>query len=151
MVTHVRIGSVENRPALTRLAGKARTDGIKLYRDRAGRYFASSASKPGTLRFLTGYSCDCRGFMTHQRCKHHSALMTALGWIEDEHDPEPEPPTPISTCNAISPCGECGGLGELQDLEVRQYGRYHMQWAACPTCDGTGKRAMPAVADREVA
>jgi hypothetical protein len=136
MVTHVRIGSVENRPALTRLAGKARMDGIKLYRDRAGRYFASSASKPGTLHFLTGYSCDCRGFMTHQQCKHHAALMTALGWVEDKRDPEPEPAA------AISPCGECGGLGELQDLEVRQFGRFAMQWATCSTCQGTGKRLL---------
>ncbi len=106
MVTHhVRIGSVENRPALTRLAGKARTDGIRLFRDRAGRYFASSASKPGTLHYVTGYSCDCLGFVTHHRCKHHAALMTALGWIDDNVDPEPEPPA-ISTCNA---CGVCQG------------------------------------------
>ncbi len=135
MVTHhVRIGSVENRPALTRLAGKARTDGIRLFRDRAGRYFASSASKPGTLHYVTGYSCDCLGFVTHQRCKHHAALMAALGWIKTDH--EPKPPA------AISPCGECGGLGEVQDLEVRQHGRWAMQWTSCPTCDGTGTRSL---------
>ncbi len=142
MVTQIRIGSVENRYALTRLADKARTDGIRLFRDKSGRYFASSASKPGTLHYVTGYSCDCLGFVTHHRCKHHAALMTALGWVEDKRDPEPEPPTPISTCNAISPCGECAGMGEVQDLEVRQHGRYHMQWATCPTCDGIGKRSL---------
>ncbi len=132
---HVRIGSVENRPALTRLAGKARTDGIKLFRDKSGRYFASSASTPGTLHYVTGYSCDCLGFVTHHRCKHHAALLAAMGWLEG--DPEPTPPAA-----ALTPCGECAGLGELQDLEVRQFGRYHMQWAPCPTCDGTGKRSL---------
>lgn len=92
MVTQqIRIGSVENRYALTRLADKARTDGIRLYRDPVdGRHYASSASEPGRLHYVTGYSCDCRGFMTHQRCKHHAALLAAMGWLTDK--PEPDPP-----------------------------------------------------------
>ncbi len=130
MVTHVRIGSVENRPALTRLAGKARTDGIRLFRDKSGRYFASSASRPETLHFLTGYSCDCRGFVTHQRCKHHAALMVALGWVED--DPTPEP-TPISTC------GECQGQGLVSGTISTGPNSWRYGSVCCPDCHGAGR------------
>lgn len=42
-------------------------------------------------------------------------------------------------------CGQCGGRGEVQDMEVRQHGRYQMQWADCDTCNGTGTIAMPEV------
>lgn len=139
MVTHVRIGSVENRYALTRLADKARTDGIRLFRDRAGRYYASSASEPGRLHYVTGYSCDCRGFMTHQRCRHHAALLAALGWLNVEPDPQ-------KPAAAITPCNECSGHGEIQDLEVRQHGRFVMQWATCTACNGSGKRSPATVA-----
>jgi DnaJ-class molecular chaperone len=71
--------------------------------------------------------------MQRQRCAHLAALHCALGWLND--DPTPEP-TPISTC------GECGGMGEIQDLEVRQHGRYQMQWVACTACAGAGKRSL---------
>lgn len=40
-------------------------------------------------------------------------------------------------------CGQCGGIGEVQDLEVRQHGRYQMQWAPCRACQGTGKVKAP--------
>ncbi len=143
MVTQIRIGSVENRPALTRLATKARADGIRLFRDKSGRYFASSASKPGTLHFITGYSCDCLGFVTHQRCKYHSALMVALGWVDDNDDPEPEPPTPISTC------GECQGQGQVSGTVSTGPTSWRYGSVCCPDCDGSG---IPAGADdREVA
>ncbi len=138
MVTHVRIGSVENRPALTRLAGKARADGIRLFRDRAGRYFASSASKPGTLHYVTGYSCDCLGFVTHHRCKHHAALMTALGWVEDERGPEPPAPPAMS-----GTCSECGGTGTISVAHSRWIGSgklgYRDEWNAPTACPGCGK------------
>lgn len=44
------------------------------------------------------------------------------------------------------PCGYCGGSGEVQDLEVRQHGRYRMQWARCRACDGTGRVVTPKAA-----
>jgi hypothetical protein len=132
MVTHVRIGSVENCPALTRLAGKARTDGIRLFRDRAGRYYASSASTPGTFHFLTGYSCDCRGFMTHHRCKHHSALMVALGWIDD--DPTPEPPVTIANT-----CSECQGQGQVSGTVSTGSTTWRYGSICCPDCHGSGE------------
>ncbi len=131
MAIQVRVGSVENRYALTRLAAKAKADGIRLFRDRTGRYFASSASQPGTLHYVTGYSCDCQGFVAHGRCKHHAALMTALGWVEGA--PEPTPPTET--------CAECGGLGTVASPRSRWVGGsklgYRSEWTvqvACPVC-----------------
>jgi hypothetical protein len=77
--------------ALVRLLAKARQEGIRLYRDSSdGRHYASSASTPGKLHYVTAYSCDCQGYAHHQRCKHHSALLSALGWISGEPDPTPD-------------------------------------------------------------
>lgn len=123
--------------ALMRLATQARASGVKLYMDQVdGRFYASSRSQPGALHRLTGFSCTCQGFIRHSRCSHLAALHSALGWLEP--DPDPDPPaatTPV-------PCGECGGMGEVQDLEVRQHGRFVMQWASCTACNGSGKRAL---------
>jgi len=81
--------------ALVRLAHKARAAGIRLYRDRNdGRHYASSASTPGRLHYVTGLSCDCVGFATHRRCQHFAALLAALGWLQG--DPEPTPPAPMT-------------------------------------------------------
>ncbi len=77
-----------------RLAAKARAEGVRLYVDRRdGRHFASSVSHPGTLHYVTGYSCDCRGFATHQRCKHLAALLSALGWLPGTPEPDTAPMT----------------------------------------------------------
>lgn len=40
-------------------------------------------------------------------------------------------------------CGTCAGLGEVQDMEIRQHGRYAMQWARCRACQGTGRIEAP--------
>ena len=93
-ITDVRITETEHT-ALTRLLAKARAEGVKLLRDHDGRHFASSVSQPGTLHYVTGLSCDCRGFVSHGRCKHHAALLSALGWLQG--DPEPDPGMTI-TC-----------------------------------------------------
>ena len=149
MVTQVRIGDVADRQALTRLAAKARTDGIKLFRDKSGRYFASSASTPGTLHYVTGYSCDCIGFVTHQRCKHHAALMVALGWLGPDRCPDPDPqPEPDPPATAMStPCSECSGHGQVSGTVSTSRTSWRYDSITCPDCFGTGKR----VADREVA
>jgi hypothetical protein len=118
---------------LMRLADKARTSGVKLYIDKVdGRFYASSRSQPGTLHRLTGFSCTCQGFIRHSRCAHLAALHSALGWLED--DPEPEP-TPISTCV------ECHGTGTITVAHSRWIGGSRLgfrdQWstpAACPAC-----------------
>ena len=93
-ITDVRITETE-RTALTRLLAKAKAEGVKLIRDQDGRHFASSTSTPGRHYLVTGYSCTCRGFVAHQRCKHHAALLSALGWLQG--DPEPDPGMAI-TC-----------------------------------------------------
>ena len=84
--------------ALVRLAHKARAEGIRLYRDRNdGRHYASSASTPGRLHYVTGLSCDCVGFATHRRCQHFAALLAALGWLAT--DPEPAPAMVVSVAH----------------------------------------------------
>jgi hypothetical protein len=88
----------EREDAIQRLARKARTEGVQLYRDsRDGRYYASSVSHPGKMHYVTGVSCDCTGFASHQRCKHHSALLLALGWVSDDATFEPDPINVIGT------------------------------------------------------
>jgi hypothetical protein len=88
----------ERDEAIRRLARKARAEGVHLYRDsRDGRYYASSVSHPGKMHYITGLSCDCQGFATHQRCKHHSALLVALGWVVDDPAPEPSPLPIVAT------------------------------------------------------
>jgi len=74
--------------ARVRLAAKARQEGVTLTVEEDGRYYATSTSKPGKLHYVTGYSCDCVGFANRGRCKHHSALLSAMGWLDDA-DPEP--------------------------------------------------------------
>ncbi len=73
-----------------RLARKARETGVQLRVDDQGRHWGSSTSQPGHWHALTGFSCDCRGFVHSGRCKHHAALLSALDWLAD--DPEPSPP-----------------------------------------------------------
>ncbi|MGI8405296.1 MAG: hypothetical protein ACR2OE_11140 [Thermomicrobiales bacterium] len=80
--------SETSEQALERLLAKARTEGVQLFRDRSdGRHYASSVTTPGRLYYVTGYSCECRGFVAHGRCKHHSALLAALGWTGVDPDP----------------------------------------------------------------
>ncbi len=71
-----------------RLLAKARREGVRLFRDRSdGRHYASSGTTPGRLYYVTGFSCECRGFVAHGRCKHHAALLAALGWTGVDPDP----------------------------------------------------------------
>ena len=84
----VRIIETE-RTALTRLLAKAQAEGVKLLRNQDGRHYALSVSQPGTLHYVTAYSCDCRGFVAHQRCKHLAALLAAKGWLAGSQSPIP--------------------------------------------------------------
>jgi hypothetical protein len=120
--------------AVRRLAEQARQRGVKLVRDRNdGRHYASSISEPGAWHLVTGYSCDCIGFQRHQRCMHHSALLAALGWINDEV-PEPEPLEPL-TSPGSSECHECLGSGFARVY----FGGGLSDWVAapCTACDAT--------------
>jgi len=74
-----------------RLLAKAKAEGTRLGRDAQGRYWASSTSTPGKSYLVTAYSCECRGFVAHGHCKHHSALLSSMGWLSEDVDLEPEP------------------------------------------------------------
>lgn len=68
--------------ALHRLANQAVARGIEIYTYDLGRgieYFATSTSRPGTLHRVTLISCDCAGFISHQRCQHYARLLLAIG------------------------------------------------------------------------
>jgi len=87
--------------ALVRLAKQARDRGVQLFRViTSGEMFASSSSQPGMLHRVTTISCDCPGFIRHQRCMHYAALLDSLDWL-----PVVEP--------ATRACIACGGSGEL--------------------------------------
>ena len=88
------------RPAtpadLHRLAAQARAKGVTLLQECApGAWFATSASQPGQIHRLTGFSCDCEGFAYNDRCMHHSLLLERLGWLPGLPDDEP-PPVPAA-------------------------------------------------------
>lgn len=122
--------------AIRRLARKARREGVKLYQDPTdGRHYASSVSSPELLHYLTGVSCDCAEFASYQRCKHHSALLVALGWVEGDPTLDPEP---IPITGTIVRCGTCNGLGETQYTRATGPQRYVEDWETCPTCRGCG-------------
>ncbi len=111
-------------------------DGVKLLRSTVGRYFAESASQPGRLWFLTGFSCQCPGFVHRQTCRHHRALMTALGWIDGT--PEPTPPAPAS-----SSCPACHGSGSVTGT-VPSGRSWRYETVVCTSCHGTGTAVDPA-------
>jgi len=121
--------------ARRRLAEKARQEGVKLTLDDDGRWYASSVSTPGTRHYLTAYSCDCVGFCNHGRCKHNSALLACLGWLDLDDDPEPTPPA--------MGCPVCHGAGTIVQHHSRWIGGGKLGWrdrwdslATCHECRG---------------
>ena len=72
---------------------------------------------------MTGLSCDCLGFMEHQRCTHPAVLLAHLRWLP-AIDPAPETVT----------CGTCSGGGVLV---------YRSFEEPCPGGGGSGE--VPAV------
>jgi hypothetical protein len=113
--------------SIVRLAQTARQRRIQVFKDVAsGQWFATSASKPDTLHRVTALSCDCMGFVAHQRCTHHSALLAKLGWLPQVA--EELPATVVCTfCKGSgrfwasgdfsdSECGCCSGRGWFYDV-----------------------------------
>jgi hypothetical protein len=89
--------------SIIRLARTARERGIQVFREvTTGQWFATSASKPETLHRVTALSCDCLGFVAHQRCSHHSALLAKLGWLPV-----------VDELPATMPCLACQGSGQI--------------------------------------
>src|SRR4051812_20075397 len=88
---------------LHRLAAVAQARGLRLTQERLGVWFCSSASSPDP-HYVTGLSCDCRGFQEHQRCSHLAALLAHLGWL---------PALETEDTPALTPCATCSGGGVL--------------------------------------
>lgn len=108
--------------AIVRLARTARVRGVQVFRETAsGAWFATSASQPGTIHRVTALSCDCMGFVAHQRCTHYAALLDRLGWLPQ-----------LATDGAeTTPCSFCRGRGKVH-LESE----FHE--STCGACDGRG-------------
>ena len=120
---------------LHRLAAQGAANGVQLFTEAAtGARFASSASEPGVVYYVTGFSCTCRGFTHHQRCQHHATLLAELGWLPDI-EPEPEPTGPAA-------CAACDGSGHARVYAIRT-ARYAYR-PTCATCKGSGE-ATPAL------
>src|SRR5215212_8769627 len=79
-----------------RLVDVAHERGLRLFRD-GPRWYCSSASDRGGCHYVTGFSCDCPGFVAHQRCSHHALLLERLGWLPDIEDE-----TPAETCTSCT-------------------------------------------------
>src|SRR5690349_15306887 len=106
--------SVPSAADLHRLAEQAKHRGLQLFVVEAtGEHFVNSSRAYDRLHRVTAYSCDCRGFLTHGHCTHHSLLLAELGWLPPL-DPEPDPATPapalpIAAADAPVPGVATGG------------------------------------------
>lgn len=134
-VQDITISETEGH-ALRRLLTKARAEGVRIWRDSAGRYWSPSTTTRGTVYALTAYSCTCKGFQGHQRCKHYAALLSALGWLpEGVTEPDPTEPT-IAAYTPI--CHHCDGHGEVSYQYRTGTRTYATAWQSCTPCGGTG-------------
>jgi hypothetical protein len=114
---------VESREqVIHRLAAKARREGVQVLQDDRGRWWASSVSQPGQLHAVTAVSCDCAGFAHHGHCKHHSALLVHLGWVDD----------------TSASCRQCKGTGTIERHRARWIGGgkfgYRSEWVTPEPC-----------------
>ena len=67
-----------------RLAYQAINAGIRVYQyPHTGEFYTSSYAEPDILHRVTRLSCDCRGFIRHGRCAHHSALLHFIGELPE--------------------------------------------------------------------
>ena len=115
--------------AFRRLLQKARTEGVRLGQDHAGRYWAQSTSTPDTWYALTAYSCTCKGFAGHQRCKHLAALLSALGWLPEAEQGATE--AEVIEADYHTPCRTCGGMGEVSYQRRTGPRAYVTDWQTC--------------------
>jgi hypothetical protein len=139
MVTTIRTPGTREQ-AIARLAQKARESGVKLRRDpKDGRHYCSSASMPGHWHYVTAVSCDCTGFASHGRCMHHSALLVALGWVNEDTTPETDTVPDSRSGN----CRWCNGQGSEPSTELF-HGRRVDILVTCWHCRGTGREHVAA-------
>jgi len=116
---------------LHRLAGVARERGIRLYQERAtGAWYSTSATDANACYYVTGYSCTCAGFVYHQQCSHHAALLARLGWL---------PAVAGATTNVVAavapPCARCRGRGFTYAEAGPDQWPYEIPCAACAPQD----------------
>ena len=121
MENSTRVPQPTTAEDLHRLAALAAKRGLRLSEKPPGVWFCSSASSDRP-HAVTGLSCDCRGFIEHQRCTHLALLLAHLGLL---------PPVALAT----DACPDCCGCG------VRTFRTFQ---EPCATCDGAGE--MPAAA-----
>src|SRR4051795_2522205 len=69
-----------------RLADLAQERGLRVFEASPNHWYCTSASDPFKLHVITGFSCDCQGFVHHQRCTHHALLLDTLGWLPELED-----------------------------------------------------------------
>ena len=120
---------------LHRLAALAHTRGLRLTQESESAWFASSVSTDEP-HYVTGLSCDCRGFMEHQRCTHYAALLDHLDWL-----PELEDEASVTVPAVLTvPCGNCAGGGVVYVPDCARAGWPH---PVCPECQGSGIAAGP--------
>jgi hypothetical protein len=108
-----------------RLADLGKERGLRLFRDGT-RWYCSSASQPGACQYVTGFSCDCPGFIAHQRCTHHALLLDYLGWLPELEDEAP----------AAQRCSACSGAGKVEEWGVSG----PIGCKPCDSCGGSGVR-----------
>jgi hypothetical protein len=127
---------------ILRLAARARESGVRIVRElHENRYYASSASMPGYFHYVTGISCDCKGFSAHQKCMHWAALLVALGWVAEEPEPDPTSPAPLIRCET------CNGAGEIHGTVSTGPTSWVYSSLTCHDCHGRGQFACPACVD----
>jgi hypothetical protein len=121
------------------VAQRTEVDGVTLIRSTEGRFYAESASHPGTLYLLTGFSCQCAGFAYRQTCRHHRALMTALGWTEEapqrlpKQVPVKADPEPLTVR-----CTGCNGVGSHPGTVSTGPTSWTYTNVTCENCHGVG-------------
>jgi hypothetical protein len=111
---------------LHRLAQVAHTRGLRLCRDNDGRWLCTSARDERLVHYVTGYSCDCPGFVRHQRCSHLALLLETLGWL---------PPLEEGSAGALVTCTSCTAG------KVEEWVAGHV--AGCQPCDVCGGTSHP--------
>jgi hypothetical protein len=118
----------ERAVALHRLALLARERGLRILRDREGRFLVTSHSHPRLVYYVTAVSCECPGFIRHGRCTHQALLLFELGWLP-EVEGMPSPLVKCVSCSAgkvarwvaghmsgCQDCDVCGGSGYVPPL-----------------------------------
>jgi hypothetical protein len=126
-----------------RLADLAHQRGLRLFRG-GSRWYCSSASDAGGCHYVTGLSCDCRGFVAHGRCSHHALLLERLGWLPEIDDDDPLPPAVAVVTGlelgrlSAEVAWTAGTVDTLRELERDAREANDQSTIDCPDCCGCG-------------